>query len=203
MRAQCSSGAKNDSPTHERLVVSCLTFSLRMRAVWRHDVFMTRAIRQKNGMDTLCTLHTSTGSGDAVLTNEDVVGGTDGRGLGRACRPCKPRICPLFIIRSEQARPRSHGCDGRARPKPLARCGLDHTRDGHGVRQVSHVHVLVRHTLPDKLLSISGHDLVVSCVARVCARVRAGAAPTVHSSCRPYDPPRTPTQPDLTLRRSS
>ena len=48
----------------------CSTFSLRMRAVWRHDVFMTRAIRQKNGMDTLYTLHTSRGSGDAVLTNE-------------------------------------------------------------------------------------------------------------------------------------
>ena len=48
----------------------CLSLSLRMRAVWRHDVFMTRAIRQKNGMDTLYTLHTSTGSGDAVLTNE-------------------------------------------------------------------------------------------------------------------------------------
>jgi len=51
----------------------CLTFSLRMRAVWRHDVFMTRAIRQKNGMDTLYTLHTSTGSGDAVLTNEKLL----------------------------------------------------------------------------------------------------------------------------------
>ena len=47
-----------------------MTFSLRMRAVWRHDVFMTRAIRQKNGMDTLYTLRTSRGSGDAVLTNE-------------------------------------------------------------------------------------------------------------------------------------
>ena len=31
---------------------------------------MTRVIRQKNGMDTLYTLHTSRGSGDAVLTNE-------------------------------------------------------------------------------------------------------------------------------------
>ena len=48
----------------------CLSLSLRMRAVWRHDVFMTRVIRQKNGIDTLYTLHTSRGSGDAVLTNE-------------------------------------------------------------------------------------------------------------------------------------
>ena len=48
----------------------CLTFSLRMRAVWRHDVFITRVIRQKNGNDTLYTLRTSSGSGDAVLTNE-------------------------------------------------------------------------------------------------------------------------------------
>ena len=48
----------------------CLTFSLRMRAVWRHDVFITRVIRHKNGIDTLYTLHTSRRSGDAVLTNE-------------------------------------------------------------------------------------------------------------------------------------
>ena len=48
----------------------CLSFSLRMRAVWRHDVFMTRVIRQKNGIDTLYTPHTIRGSGDAVLTNE-------------------------------------------------------------------------------------------------------------------------------------
>ena len=48
----------------------CLTFSLRMRAVWRHDVFITRVIRHKNGIDTLYTLRTSRGSGDAVLTNE-------------------------------------------------------------------------------------------------------------------------------------
>ena len=47
-----------------------LSFSLRMRAVWRHDVFMTRVMRQKNGIDTFYTLHTSRGSGDAVLTNE-------------------------------------------------------------------------------------------------------------------------------------
>ena len=45
-------------------------FQTRMRAVWRHDVFMTRVIRQKNGIDTLYTLRTSRGSGDAVLTNE-------------------------------------------------------------------------------------------------------------------------------------
>eukprot|EP00964_Phaeocystis_antarctica_P072512 scaffold44365_cov91-Phaeocystis_antarctica.AAC.4 len=48
----------------------CLSFSLRMRAVWRHDVFTTRVIRQKNDIDTLYTLHTSRGSNDAVLTNE-------------------------------------------------------------------------------------------------------------------------------------
>ena len=48
------------------------TFSLRMRAVWRHDVFMTRMIRQKNGIDTLYTLDTSRGAGDAVLTNEQL-----------------------------------------------------------------------------------------------------------------------------------
>ena len=45
-------------------------FQTRMRAVWRHGVFMTRVIRQKNGIDTLYTLRTSSGSGDAVLTNE-------------------------------------------------------------------------------------------------------------------------------------
>ena len=48
----------------------CLTFSLRMRAVWRHDVFITRVIRHKNGIDTLYTLRASRGSGNAVLTNE-------------------------------------------------------------------------------------------------------------------------------------
>ena len=48
----------------------CLTFSLRMRAVWRHAVFMTRVIHAKNGIDTLYTLRTSRSSGDAVLTNE-------------------------------------------------------------------------------------------------------------------------------------
>ena len=37
---------------------------------WRHDVFMTRVIRQKNGIGTFYTLHTSRGSGDEVLTNE-------------------------------------------------------------------------------------------------------------------------------------
>ena len=40
----------------------CLTFSLRIRAVWRHDVFMTRVIRQKNGIDTLYTLRASRGA---------------------------------------------------------------------------------------------------------------------------------------------
>jgi hypothetical protein len=35
------------------------TFSLRMRAVWRHDVFMTRVIHEKTGIDTLYTLRTS------------------------------------------------------------------------------------------------------------------------------------------------
>jgi len=34
-------------------------FQARMRAVWRHDVFRRRVIRQKNGADTLYTLHTS------------------------------------------------------------------------------------------------------------------------------------------------
>ena len=50
----------------------CLTFSLRMRAVWRHGVFITRVIRHKNSIDTL-SLHAtykSRSSGDAVLTNE-------------------------------------------------------------------------------------------------------------------------------------
>ena len=35
--------------------------------------FMTRVIRQKNGIDTLYTLRTSSGSGDAVLTNEKLL----------------------------------------------------------------------------------------------------------------------------------
>ena len=35
----------------------------RMRAVWRHYVFRRRVIRQKNGADTLYTLHTSRISG--------------------------------------------------------------------------------------------------------------------------------------------
>ena len=34
-------------------------FQTRMRAVWRHYVFMTRVIRQKNGIDTLYTLRTT------------------------------------------------------------------------------------------------------------------------------------------------
>jgi len=42
----------------------------RMRAVWRHYVFRRRVIRQKNGADTLYTLHTSRISGDLLLTNE-------------------------------------------------------------------------------------------------------------------------------------
>ena len=54
---------KNAHTTHER-------GDLRMRAVWRHDVFMTRVIHAKNGIDTLYTLRTSRSSGDAVLTNE-------------------------------------------------------------------------------------------------------------------------------------
>ena len=36
-------------------------------------VFMTRVICQKNGIDTLYTLRTSSGSGDAVLTNEKLL----------------------------------------------------------------------------------------------------------------------------------
>jgi hypothetical protein len=47
-----------------------LTFSLRRRAVWRHDVFRRRVIRQKNGADTFYTPHTSRSSGDLLLTNE-------------------------------------------------------------------------------------------------------------------------------------
>ena len=45
-------------------------FQTRMRAVWRHDVFRRRVIRQQNGADTLYTLHTSRSSGDLLLTNE-------------------------------------------------------------------------------------------------------------------------------------
>ena len=47
-------------------------FQTRMRAVWRHDVFRRRVIRQKNGADTLYTLHTSRSSGDQLLTNEEL-----------------------------------------------------------------------------------------------------------------------------------
>ena len=47
-------------------------FQARMRAVWRHDVFRRRVIRQKNGADTLYTLHTSRSSGDLLLTNEEL-----------------------------------------------------------------------------------------------------------------------------------
>ena len=48
-----------------------LTFSLRLRAVWRHDIFRRRVIRQKNGADTFYTLHTSRSSGALLLTNEE------------------------------------------------------------------------------------------------------------------------------------
>jgi len=47
-------------------------FQARMRAVWRHYVFRRRVIRQKNGADTLYTLHTSRSSGDLLLTNEEL-----------------------------------------------------------------------------------------------------------------------------------
>ena len=47
-------------------------FQARMRAVWRHDVFRRRVIRQKNGADTPYTLHTSRSSGDLLLTNEEL-----------------------------------------------------------------------------------------------------------------------------------
>ena len=43
------------------------------RERWATTYFMTRAIRQKNGIDTLYTLRTSSGSGDAVLTNEKLL----------------------------------------------------------------------------------------------------------------------------------
>jgi len=49
-----------------------LTFSLRMRALWRTYVFRRRVIRQKNGADTFYTLHTSRSSGDLLLTNEQL-----------------------------------------------------------------------------------------------------------------------------------
>jgi len=51
----------------------CLTFSLRMRVVWRHDVFMTRVWYTKITALTHA-LHASykqmRSSGDAVLTNQ-------------------------------------------------------------------------------------------------------------------------------------
>ena len=47
-------------------------FQARMRAVWRHDVFRRRVIRQKNGADTLYTLHTSRSSGYLFLNNEEL-----------------------------------------------------------------------------------------------------------------------------------
>ena len=43
-----------------------------MRAVWRHDLFMRRVIRQKIGADTFYTLHTSRSSGGILLTNEEL-----------------------------------------------------------------------------------------------------------------------------------
>ena len=47
-------------------------FQTRMRAVWRYDVFRRSVIRQKNGADTFYTLHTSSSSGDLLLTNEEL-----------------------------------------------------------------------------------------------------------------------------------
>jgi hypothetical protein len=51
-----------------------LTFSLRMRAVWRHGVFRRRVIyiHQKNGAATLYTPRTGKSSGDLLLTNEEL-----------------------------------------------------------------------------------------------------------------------------------
>ena len=81
MRTQSSSGKKTAPATHERLgSMPVLTatgswlfdFQTRMRAVWRHDVFRRRVIRQKNGADTLYTPHTSRSSGDLLLTNEEL-----------------------------------------------------------------------------------------------------------------------------------
>ena len=46
--------------------------SLRMRAVWRHDLFRRRVIRQKNGADTFYTPHTSRSSSNLLLTNEEL-----------------------------------------------------------------------------------------------------------------------------------
>ena len=43
-------------------------FQTRMRAVWRHYVFMTRVIRQKNGIDTLYTLRTTYIQAEAQAT---------------------------------------------------------------------------------------------------------------------------------------
>ena len=43
-------------------------FQTRMHA-WRRDVLMIRVIRPKKGIETLDTLRTSSGSGNAVLTN--------------------------------------------------------------------------------------------------------------------------------------
>jgi hypothetical protein len=58
------------SESQRATIRSPLTFSLRMRAVWRYYVFRRRVIRQKNGADTLYALHTSRSSGDLLLTNE-------------------------------------------------------------------------------------------------------------------------------------
>ena len=65
-----------------------------MRAVWRHDVFITRVIRQKNGIGTLYTLRTRRGLGDAVLTLENLL---------QTSSTCSPTFAPS-LCRGEEAR---------------------------------------------------------------------------------------------------
>ena len=129
-------------------------------------------------MDTFYTLHTSTGSGDAVLTNEDVVGGTDGRGLGRACRPCKPRICPLFIIRSEQARralawlrrKSSTQASGQMWPRP-------HPRRSWCTASVSRACACAPHPSRQSYLAYRGTIVGrVLCCTRVCTSACGGCS---------------------------
>ena len=73
-----------------------------------------------------------------VLADEDILGGAGQWGLGRASDAAlTAKITPSYnSVRPCDAR-RSHV--GGARPcKGLASCGLDHTRDDHGARQVPH-----------------------------------------------------------------
>ena len=160
-----------------------------------------------------CGYSVSVDAGDGGAGSRTSGGGAEPAAAVLSQRRRAEHAAAVLSIHTVTATPRgkggrkksSHGVDVRFLP-PVRNHTSCCRRE---TRRCTHVRTLMRMACaracacaphPSRQSYLALHALyAVGCVHEYTAC----ASPTVPSCCRPYDPPRTPTQPDLTLRRSS